>query len=67
MCQKATANMTMSNKSFLVNQQSKLYPQFTFLNSAKGNPKFGCGKFAEIFKTGKFAAANILKEGKNRS
>ena len=32
------------------------------LNFAKGNPNFGCRKLTEIFKIGKTAAENILKE-----
>ena len=36
-----------------------------FLDFAKGNPNFGCRKLAEIFKIGKTAAANILKEEKS--
>ena len=36
-----------------------------FLDFAKGNPNFGCRKLAEIFKIGKAAAANILKEEKS--
>ena len=35
-----------------------------FLDFAKGNPNFGCRKLAEIFKIGKTAPANILKEEK---
>ena len=31
-----------------------------FLNLAKKNPKLGCRKLADIYKTGKTAAANIL-------
>ena len=38
-----------------------------FLDFAKKNPKLGCGKLANIYKIGKTAAANILKdEKKNR-
>ena len=36
-----------------------------FLDFAKGNPNFGCKKLAEIFKIGKTASANILKEEKS--
>ena len=36
-----------------------------FLDFAKSNPNFGCRKLAEIFKIGKTAAANILKEEKS--
>ena len=36
-----------------------------FLGFAKGNLNFGCRTLAEIFKTGKTAATNILKEEKS--
>ena len=36
-----------------------------FLDFAKGNLNFGCRKLAEIFKIGKAASANILKEEKS--
>ena len=36
-----------------------------FLYFAKCNPNFGCRKLAEIYKIGKTAAANILKEEKS--
>ena len=36
-----------------------------FLDFAKGNPNFGYKKLAEIFKIGKTASANILKEEKS--
>ena len=36
-----------------------------FLDFAKGNPKYGCRKLAEIFKIRKTAAENILKEEKS--
>ena len=36
-----------------------------FLSFAKGNSNFGCRKLAEVFKIGKTAAANILKEEKS--
>ena len=32
------------------------------LDFAKGNPNFGCRELTEIFKIGKTAAENILKE-----
>jgi len=35
-----------------------------FLDFAKKNPKFGCRKLADIYKIGKTAAANILKDEK---
>ena len=36
-----------------------------FLDFAKGNPNFGCRRLAKIFKIGKNASANILKEEKS--
>ena len=36
-----------------------------FLDFAKGNMNFACRKLAEIFKIGKTAAVNILKEEKS--
>ena len=36
-----------------------------FLDFARKNPKFGCRKLADIYKIGKTAAANILKNEKN--
>ena len=37
----------------------------TFLDFAEGNQNFGCRNLEEIFKIGKTAAANILKEEKS--
>ena len=37
----------------------------TFLDFAEGNHNFGCRNLEEIFKIGKTAAANILKEEKS--
>ena len=36
-----------------------------FLDFAKGNPTLGCRKLAEIFKIGKTAAVNVIKEERN--
>ena len=49
----------LSNKTLSLDENVK------FLDFAKGNPNFGCRKLAEIFKIGKTAAANILKEEKS--
>ena len=49
----------LSKKNLSLDEKMK------FLDFAKGNPNFGCRKLAEIFKIGKTAAANILKEEKS--
>ena len=49
----------LSKKTLLHDEKVK------FLYFAKCNPNFGCRKLAEIFKIGKTAAANILKEEKS--
>ena len=49
----------LSKKSLSLDEKVK------FLDFAKGNPKFGCRKLAEIFKIGKIAGVNILKEEKS--
>ena len=36
-----------------------------FLDFAKGNPTLGCRRLSNMFKIGKTAAANIIKEKKN--
>ena len=46
----------LSKKNLSLDEKMK------FLDFAKGNPNFGCRKLAEIFKIGKTAAANILKD-----
>ena len=49
----------------LIKKTLLLDEKVKFLDFAKGNPNFGCRKLAEIFKIGKTAAANILKEEKS--
>ena len=46
----------LSKKNLSLDEKMK------FLDFAKGNPNFGCRQLAEIFKIGKTAAANILKD-----
>ena len=43
---------------------SSLGEKVKFWGFAKGNSNFGCRKLEEVFKIGKTAAANILKEEK---
>ena len=49
----------LSKKALWLNEKVE------FLDFAKSNPNFGCRKPAEIFKIGKTAAVNILKEEKS--
>ena len=56
---KAPACWKLSKKTLSFNEKVK------FLDFAKGNSNFGCRKLAEIFKIGKTAVTNILKEEKS--
>ena len=63
MLEVATADMSKqqpadkrAKKTLSLNEKVK------FLHFAKANPRFGCRKIAEIFKIGKTAPANVLKE-----
>ena len=49
----------LARKTFSFDEKVK------FLDFAKGYPTFGCRKFVGIFKIGKTATANIIKEEKN--
>ena len=49
----------LARKTFSLDEKVK------FLDFAKGYPTFGCRKIVGIFKIGKTATANIIKEEKN--
>ena len=49
----------------LRNTTLSLNEKVKFVDFAKGTPKFGCRKLAEIFQIGKTTAAKILKEEKS--
>ena len=48
----------------LVKKTLTLDEKIKFFDFAKNNPKLGCRKLADIYKIGKTAAANILKNKK---
>ena len=60
--------MSRLSKQQLVGKLAKkiltLNEKIKFLDFAKNNPKLGCRKLADVYKIGKTAAANTLKDEK---